>query len=388
MNTGNLIETLADFLGSNNWLLLAFSIVLGSLIIDFVQRKILARLERRVSETENLWDDAVYHALVKPISLLIWVFGITLAAEVVFRQGTQDRSMLEYVTKAWQIGLIVSATWFLLRLARGVEANFLEMSRRREDVPDETTVDALSKLVRISLLITSALVILQELGVSISGVLAFGGIGGLAVGLAAKDLLANFFGGLTVYLDRPFKVGDWIRSPDRTIEGTVENIGWRQTTIRKFDKRPIYVPNATFTTIAVENPSRMTHRRIYETIGVRYEDATRVGKIVESVKDMLQNHEEIDQTQTMIVNFDAFAPSSMDFFVYTFTRTTNWVKYHEVKQDVLLRIEQIIREHGAEIAFPTSSLHVESVPPQFAGLVDDSEEAETNRSSADAPATS
>ena len=92
---------------------------------------------------------------------------------------------------------------------------------------DETTVTAIAKLARVSIVITAALMAMQTLGISISGVLAFGGIGGIAVGFAAKDLLANFFGGLVIYLDRPFKVGDWIRSPDRDIEGTVVKIGWR-----------------------------------------------------------------------------------------------------------------------------------------------------------------
>ena len=124
--------------------------------------------------------------------------------------------------------------------------------------------------------VLSALMVLQSLGVSVSGLLAFGGIGGIAVGFAAKDMLANFLGGLSIYLDRPFAVGDWIRSPDRSIEGTVEDIGLRVTRIRTFDQRPLYVPNSTFSSVSLENPSRMTNRRIYETIGVRYEDAGRV----------------------------------------------------------------------------------------------------------------
>ena len=216
----------------------------------------------------------------------------------------------------------------------------------------------MGKLLRLSVIITASLVALQTMGYSISGVLAFGGIGGIAIGFAAKDLLANFFGGLMIYLDRPFTIGDWVRSPDREIEGTVEHIGWRQTRIRTFDKRPLYIPNSVFATIAVENPSRMTHRRIYETIGIRYDDAAKMSQIVEAVKKMLQQHHEIDTSQTLIVNFNAFAASSMDFFVYTFTKTTNWVKYHEVKHDVLLKINDIVAAHGAEIAFPTSTLHI------------------------------
>ncbi len=113
-----------------------------------------------------------------------------------------------------------------------------------------------------------------------------------------------------------------------------------------------------FASIAVENPSRMSNRRIYETIGLRYDDAGLVRKIIEDVRDMLNQHPEIDQNQTLIVNFTAFAASSLDFFVYTFTRTTDWVRFHEIKQDVLLKILDIIEGHGAEVAFPTSTLHV------------------------------
>jgi len=205
-------------------------------------------------------------------------------------------------------------------------------------------------------LITTGLVILQTLGISVTGVVAFGGIGGIAIGFAAQDLLANFFGGLIVYLDRPFSVGDWIRSPDREIEGTVEDIGWRVTVIRTFDKRPLYIPNSIFTTISVENPSRMLNRRIYETIGLRYRDSGKVREIIESVKKMLTKHEEIDTSTTLIVNFVTMGASSLDFFIYTFTKTTDWVHYHEVKQDVLLKIIDIVHAHDADIAFPTTTI--------------------------------
>ena len=156
---------------------------------------------------------------------------------------------------------------------------------------------------------------------SLAGLLAFGGMGGIAVGLAARDLLANVFGGITIYLDRPFAVGDWIRSPDQDIEGTVEEVGWRRTLIRTFDKRPLYVPNAVFTTIAIENPSRMLNRRIKETIGIRYDDVSRVRAILDDVREYLQTSPLIDQSVTLMVNFDSFGPSSLDFFIYCFTRT-------------------------------------------------------------------
>jgi MscS family membrane protein len=206
-------------------------------------------------------------------------------------------------------------------------------------------------------MITAAPVMLHTLGFSISGVLAFGGIGGIATGFAARDLLANFFSDLMIYLDRPFSVGDWVRSEDREIEGTVEHIGWRLTRIRTFDRRPIYLPNGIFSTIAVINPSRMTRRRIYETIGIRYDGVKKLPAILDEIRHMLANHPDTDHEQTLMVNFNRFGPPSLDFFIYSLTHTTVWARFHVIKQDVLLKTSDIITAHGAEIAYPTSTVH-------------------------------
>ena len=336
----------------NSYILQAFLVIFASLVLDFVQRKILNRLYLKAVTTDRMWDDAIIDSIKKPISLIIWASGIHLATEII-REATG--AVIFKVVGPFRDTVIIGAlAWFLVRLIQHGEKKFIE----GEKPADPTTVDAIAKLLKVSVVITAALVVLQTLGFSISGVVAFGGIGGMAVGFAAKDLLANFFGGLTIYLDRPFTVGDWIRSPDRDIEGTVEKIGWRLTCIRTFDKRPLYIPNAAFTTIAVENPSRMLNRRIKETVGIRYEDSGKMEAIINKVKDMLTNHPEIDTNNTLIVNFNTFAPSSLDFFIYTFTKTTKWSEFHTVKQDVLLKVINIIEEEGAEVAFPTSTLHL------------------------------
>ncbi|MDX1593818.1 MAG: mechanosensitive ion channel family protein [Gammaproteobacteria bacterium] len=339
-----------------NWAAQAFVVIFLALLLDFVQKRVLARLHRRAEKTPTLWDDALVDALRRPLTLLIWVVGIAFAAEIIGAETGVE--LFAAVDPVRDIGVIVAIAWFLVRMVRGIENNVVAHHERDGQPYDRTTLDAIGKLTRISIMITAGLMMLQTLGFSISGVLAFGGIGGIAVGFAAKDLLANFFGGLMIYLDRPFAVGDWIRSPDRDIEGTVEDIGWRLTRIRSFDKRPIYVPNATFTSIAVVNPSRMTNRRIYETIGLRYGDIGCMDAVVRDVKSMLENHPEIDTDKTLIVNFDQFGASSINFFVYTFTKTTQWVRFHEIKHEILLKIAEIIAGHGAEIAFPTRTLHL------------------------------
>ena len=298
----------------------------------------------------------------RPVALAVWVVGLTFAAQIVVSEtGTE---LFELGTPIRSVGIIVALGWFLVRLIRDLEARYIEQNKHAssDEAIDRATIEAFGKLLRLAVIITVTIVILQTLGFSISGLLAFGGIGGIAIGFAAKDLLSNFFGGLMIYLDRPFSVGDWIRSPDREIEGTVEYIGWRLTRIRTFDLRPLYIPNSIFTNIVVENPSRMQHRRIYETIGVRYDDIAQIKAIVDGVRTMLVEHEAINEKQTLMVNFDAFAPSSVDFFVYAFTHTKNWGDFHGIKQEILLLIAGIIENHGAEIAFPTSTMHIKSLP--------------------------
>lgn len=344
------------FQSEDVWITEVFIVVFLSLLADFIQRRVVKHTARKLEKTENLWDDAFLAALRRPLTMIIWIVGLSYAAEITSRQ--MDPSFATLIEPVRDVAVIFAIAWFLVRFIRQAEANIIASHQAKEEPVDITTMDAIAKLLRLSVIITAALVTLQTLGFSVSGVLAFGGVGGIAVGFAARDLLANFFGGLMVYLDRPFSVGDWIRSPDREIEGTVERIGWRLTVIRTFDKRPLYVPNSVFANIAVENPSRMTNRRIYETIGIRYADVDKMELITVDVESMLRQHPEIDTSHTLMVNFVSFAPSSIDFFVYTFTKTTVWTEFHKIKQDVLLKIEDIISGHGAEIAFPTSTVHV------------------------------
>ncbi len=353
------MQELTQFIEANEWALEAFLIVLATAVVRLLVKRFLDRLAVQFEKTKNLYDDALLDAIRRPLGFGIWVVGISFAAELV--GGEEPAEIFTHVETIRDVIVVWLLIWFALRFIRFVEEHIVERGYRAKPV-DATTARAVAKLLRASVIITGVLLVLQAFGFSISGVLAFGGIGGIAIGFAARDLLANFFGALMIFLDRPFSVGDWVRSPDREIEGTVEEIGWRLTLIRTFDKRPLYVPNSVFTSLAVENPSRMLNRRIYETIGIRYEDIGVMEPIVSEIKEMLSHHEEIDTTQTLMVNFVEFGPSSVDFFVYCFTKTTVWADYHVIKQDVLLKMADIIARHGAEIAFPTRTLHIQPEP--------------------------
>lgn len=352
-------------IGLPAWIAALIAIALATLIASQLGQLLLRRLRHATQKTAAVWDDALVTSAGKPLLAALWAVGLGFMARVV--QGQVDERFLEETIAVRDVLLLACATWFALRFAGTAIQDIGARRLSRGEELDLTTLDALGKLARLVIVVLAVLSAAQTLGFQITGLLALGGVGGIAVGFAAKDILANFFGGLTIYLDRPFSVGDWIRSPDKSIEGTVEYISWRHTRIRAFNKNPIYVPNSVFTSIVVENPSRMTHRRIKETIGLRYDDFAVVAPVVADVKTMLQKHPGIDATQTLIVNFLQFGASSLDLMIYTFTKTTVWVEYHEVKQDVLLRIGEIIARHGAEIAFPTQTLHLrEEAPPELA----------------------
>ena len=362
------VDTVSGAIGLQPWAMAVFLIVLASLLLDFIQRRVLNHLKVLVLKTDFMWDDALLDAARRPVSLIIWLLGVTLAAQMIPVKDAGHLFETELIVTVRQVAILSALAWFLVSFVKNIENGIIENARRKGRKIDQTTIIALGRIIRITIIVTVTLIALNTMGVNVSGLMAAGGIGGLAVGLASKDMLANFFGGFTVYLDRPFSVGDWIVLKDKGIEGVVEDIGWRQTTIRKFDKRPVYVPNAIFTTATVENPSRMSHRRIYETIGLRYDDLDQMDQITGAVRAMLSAHSEIDQTQTLMVNFNAFNTSSVDFFVYCMTHTVNWQRFHEVKQDVLLKINQIVVDYGAQIAYPTRTLKME-MSPQFAGIV-------------------
>ena len=351
---GNFSKSLNSWVGQHYlWVVELFIVVFAVLLAGYLVNLLVDRFSLKAKETLTVWDDALIEACRKPIVWLIWILGLNFAAGIAAKKIESDWLLI--IEPVNRLAVIFLGALFLNNFIKRAESNLIDPKFTSKPM-DPTTVRAVARLLRAAILITSFLIAMQLFGYSVSGLLAFGGIGGIAVGFAAKDLLANFFGGLMIYLDRPFAVGDWVRSPDQEIEGTVEDIGWRLTRIRTFDKRPLYIPNCVFANISVENPSRMSHRRIFETIGIRYSDIDKMDQIVHKVRSMLQSHRNIDSSETLIVNFNQFSSSSIDFFVYTFTETTDWIDFHQVKQEILLNISDIIISEGAEVAFPTTTI--------------------------------
>ena len=296
-------------------------------------------------------SDYFVDALSAPLKVLVWYGWIYFS----MLQLKVDFPALGQITEYIDITPIVILAWGILRLISNIEKVMLE----REAKVDKDSIRLFTRLIKIAFVFVFVLGFAQYFGYSVSSILTLGGVGGIVIGFAAKDMLANVFGGLMIQMDKPFSTGDWIRTTDKSIEGVVEKIGWRMTRIRTFNKNPVYVPNSIFATIPIETPSRMTNRQIHAIIGIRYDDIAQMQSIIEKVEKLLADHEHIDHEEPCRVYFDLFNASSLDFVIWAFSSVTDSSEFKKIKGKLLLDVADIIAKHGAEIAYPTQTLHIQ-----------------------------
>lgn len=349
---------------------LVFISILGALVVGAVLRVVLQRVTTHLQPVRHVWGHGLLAGAVLPAQMLVWVLGIALAGQILVQSGqhvANDSLLAHSLGPARDVLVIFIVMWFLLRAVQQIQDNLLARARSRGHELDPTAADAIGKLTKAAIVITAILMVMQALGFSIAGLLAFGGMGGIAVGFAAQSLVANLLGGLTIFASRPFKVGEYIIIPGTELMGGVEHIGWRATRLIGFDGKPFYVPNALFNTQPIINHTRMNARRIMEDIHIRYEDIGVVRAIVADGRAMLMAHPGIKH-DFFAFNFASCGSYSLKLSLYAFTVTTDYVEYMNVQEDVLLRLAGIIARHGARMTGPVSTVEVSRWDAQTAGL--------------------
>jgi MscS family membrane protein len=329
------------------------------LIINWILTRVLARLRAALPGTQ-LWRRSWLRAVGAPLRLITWLIALVLVVNLILLHFKVVGGAV-YSFRFMTFVVVISITWFLLRWRKQVELLWPEVKGTNE-IPGGIPLYVIGKVFSVVITVLSSLIIIQSFDIDLVPLLAFGGVVGGAAAFAAKDVLSSFFAGFMLYIVQPFKIGDWVQINDGKFEGTVEEIGWYQTMIRDFAKRPMYLPNSMFTSGMLINPSRMSNRRIKEFIGLRYCDHKQMMKILTEIKGYIRGHEEIDTKMTILVNFSKFGPSSLDIMLYCFTKTTNWAKWLDIQQEIFLHICEIIESHGAEIAFPTTTLDIPGDP--------------------------
>ncbi len=341
---------------------IAFSILLGSLIVRRLIHVTFDRFARRVtSRSRTDLDDLLVEALSKPMRKFPIVVGLYFALNALH----PPQIVLDGGQKLLALAISLLLMWLMLRLVNVGTEVLHRWAQRTDSALDNQLVPLVSKAAKVTVGLLAVLLVLQNLGYSISGLIAGLGVGGLAVALAAQKTLSDVFGSVMLLVDRPFTVGDWIKSPDGQVEGVIEEIGFRSTKIRTFEKTLIYVPNSRLADFIIDNIDRRPIRRVWITVGVTY-DTTRsqMQKAVSEIRSMLASHEGVDQ-DFFIVRFTDFGASSLDIMVYYFANTTAWDDYLAVREDVNLKIVGILEELGMEIAFPTQSVRLLTDPPDI-----------------------
>ncbi len=330
---------------------------LGLLLALWMKTYWRQRLAKRTAARLSSVSWAVMPLLGWPATVALVLVWLHLSLPVAGRWLEIPQSTLlgQWMDLAWVAVIAFSAYSVLMAWQK----TYVRLKKMHQQTYDATSLDVVVKVMKLAIAALTVLWVLPILGLNISALLAAGGVAGLVVGLAAKDLLANFFGGLMVYLDKPFKLGDWVRVPSANIEGIVEEMGWRTTCIRTFEKRPLYVPNSIFSSQVIENPSRMSHRRLDATMGLRYQDIALVEPFCSQVKALLTAHPQIDSEEGFVVSFDKFSDSSVDVLISCFIKTQSRAEMLEIKQTILLGAYRLLCEMGGEIAFPTRTLQWE-----------------------------
>lgn len=319
-------------------------------------RIVLVRVSAWAAKTTSRLDDTIVEAIEAPLRFVPVVMGLFFATAYL----ELDPESAEYASKLNRSLISFVIFWTLYRAAGPVS----ELLQHADRILTSSMIEWLSKAIRGAFAILGGATILEIWGIQVGPLIAGLGLFGVAVALGAQDLFKNLIAGLFVIGERRFHPGDWVLV-DGIVEGTVEHIGFRTTTIRRFDKAPVYVPNTKLSDHAVTNFSCMTFRRIKWLIGLEYRTtADQLEKIRDAIESYIRDSDDFVQPEetATFVRIDQFSASSIDILMYAFTRTTDWLEWMAIKEKLLLEIKRIVEDAGTGFAFPSRSLYIEAMP--------------------------
>ena len=338
-------------------------IIIGLIIFLFfyVLRRLFARflikrLTRIVLKSENQLDDTIINVIEGPLKFLPVVIGFFIASSYInFSFDVQN--FIDLINRS----LI---TIFIFWLLHQLVIPFSFLIKKFEEKISKPLVDWTLRGLKILIFILGTVAILELWGIKVGPVIAGLGLFGVAVALGAQDLFKNLISGIMILMERRFTIGDVILVSGE-VEGVVEQIGFRSTLVRRFDSTPVMVPNYKFAEQSVTNYSRRHHRRIRWLIGLEYNTSiNQLKKIRDEIKKLININKDFakNKNSNFFVRIDSFSDSSIDMLVQTFTVTNDWGEYLKIKEDLAVKIIEIVEENKAGFAFPSQSIYVESLP--------------------------
>jgi MscS family membrane protein len=340
-----------------NWALFLLVIVITLVVQKLIVVILGKRIMKMTQNTSIMLDELLLKAFLKPFHFSMFFVGFNIALRFLQLPDKMLGVDVNRVISVFMtIVLTISLTWFLLGCAEIIRYYLEKVSAKTDTKLDDQLVPIVVKALKILIVTMSVLIVLQNFGYSITSILASLGIGGVAVALASKDTVENIFGSIVVFSDKPFQLGDWVIVGD--VEGTIEEVGIRSTKIRRFDNALVSLPNSKLTTSAIINFSRMEKRRIKFRLGIGYSSTSdQIRAMVSGIRQIIADDERFNHDY-YLVHFDEFGDSALGIFIYSFTKTTVWAEYLQVREDFLLAIKELSEKVGVEIAFPTRTVYL------------------------------
>jgi len=338
--------------------LLDFAILLTILVLFFFLRKYITKymfifLLKIGGRKLNGLFTQLHASFSLPMQGLILIAGVYIAVGY-FPFLEKSNELLIHILKS---GVIFMISWGLYNLSSASSVLFFKIKKKYHMNIDNILIPLFSRALRIVIIAISFSIIAQEFGYDVNGFVAGLGIGGLAFALAAKDALANMFGGIIIITEKPFTIGDWVLTP--SVEGTIEDISFRSTKVRTFAQALVTVPNATLSNEPITNWSKMGKRQITFNLTLAYDTPReKIETVVRQVEYLLKNHPEI-HPETIFVNFDDYKEYGIDIFLYFFTKTTDWGYYLKVKEEINLHIYDLLESENIMIALPARRILME-----------------------------
>lgn len=331
-------------------------VVLALLVRNLFVKLIVGWFRRMAQKTNTRLDDEALAVLERPLASIPVLAGIYLAVDYLDLSG----GLALFADRLVRSLIVLVIFWAFRNLVNPLST----LLRQLERYFTASMIDWLIKAIKVVLIFIGAATVLEIWGIRIGPIIAGLGLFGVAVALGAQDLFKNLISGILIIAEKRFNPGDWIKV-DGEVEGTVEEIGFRSTRIRQFDKAPVYVPNAKLSDNALINYSKMSHRRIYWLIGVAYRTTVdQLRQIRDGIETYIRECDAFDTSPALptFVRIDRFSDSSIDIMVYCFTRTTHWGEWLAVKEKLAYEIKCIVEGAGTGFAFPSQSIYVESLP--------------------------
>jgi len=353
---GNTVEDFAWFISI---------IILGLLFQRFISTiltKFIFRFLKKYST--GVGFDSLLELLKKPLGIFILLITFYLAFQHLnfpaeWQLEQKDKFGLRmFASKLYQVAIVLAFTWIVLRIVDFFGLIFIYRASLTESKSDDQLVPFVKEFVKILVFIFSIFFILGTVfDLNITSLVAGLGIGGLAIALAAKESLENLLGSFTIFLDKPFVIGDLVQIGNTV--GNVEKIGFRSTRLRTLDKTFVTVPNKKMVEAELDNLTLRTFRRAKFFIGLTYNTSPeKIKAIVADIKNYLDIHTET--TEENSVNFYEISASSLNIMVQYFVNTMDWNVYVRVREEINFEIMSIIHRHEVKFAYPTTSVYLEN----------------------------